>query len=333
MRRQLLKSLVYLPYLSFFSSCKRASLRTYQAAGEGDQNDGALGPVDISNGSSDPDVRAAKGLRSSKLRGLRVFLDVGHCPAGGDGGALGHRVTEYELNAVAAQACVAYLMQRGVRQQDIGKTDDPSCKSYWGSGSSGENLGARGQAAQGYHVFVSIHHNASGQKSRRVQGSEVYLYARNSRAADISLGLQVKKELLQAVWKENGFNPDEYNRKGGNTNLRGDPEGELKTANFGVLRGVDALSPKVAKILTESFFVDDKWFSDPKSALYGREEELAAAGGLGIARGIESWWVESQSQSSGFLGLIGFSEADEGQEVLESPLDEAGMYRASLQGH
>ena len=115
-------------------------------------------------------------------RGKGVLIDVGHGmkPKGYDSGAVhpggGMEIHEHGLNAMAAEAARAFLQAQGVpcvvNDDRLFNTD-------------------AGKNAQGFDVFVSMHHNSA---EKPAQGSEALHFAKSNNAS-MQLAKMISKEV------------------------------------------------------------------------------------------------------------------------------------------
>jgi N-acetylmuramoyl-L-alanine amidase len=178
------------------------------------------------------------------LTGLKVFLDAGHglhSGAGLDVGAVGHGMREWDLNVGQALAIKKALFDLGAAV---------TCGIY-AQGYTDKQLTLRekGARAEGFDIFVSLHHNAFNGSA---QGHEVLIHT-NGSDADAALAQTINTQLDKALPFAN----------------RG-----VKRQRLGVLAGVPGTVH--AACLTESFFIDGP----------GATKERSLQAAQAIARGI-----------------------------------------------
>lgn len=193
---------------------------------------------------------------SASLVGLKVALDVGHGAneGGWEPGAINDaaKVQEYSLNAQEGQGIATQLRAKGAQVSVFN----------YGKGQAGLSLRAKGARASGHHIFVSLHHNAAGNRS--AQGSEVWVHPSGS-THDKSLAQAIQSKMVQHVWQGN----KQYDRG-------------VKVKELGVLGGVP--QNVMACCLTEAFFVSG---SDVNAV---NALSRANATTQAIVEGIEQYW-------------------------------------------
>lgn len=114
-----------------------------------------------------------------------MLLDPGHGvkPDGSyDPGSIYHGVKESILNVDVVSSCKSYLDVSGI-QCDVVRGGLP--------------LYERGRASEGYDIFVSIHHNASGIDG--VQGVEVFHHTDKYDESDIVISKYIVDEISQML--------------------------------------------------------------------------------------------------------------------------------------
>ncbi len=305
MRRSFIRTLLLLPLMA----CKRAvspSTKVYSDSGYNCGDECGDSSWTSKGGKQEETAlkTAPSGTSSNKLKGFKVFLDVGHCPAFGDKGAVGvSGIWEYELNKIAVDACAERLRAQGAQ---VSINSSPGCKKHVASDGL-QDVYSTGKAARGSHAFVSMHHNAFGNGD--AQGTEVLVYAPNVTADDKLLATGVKRQLIQRIWKDENMMQTRYDRPEG-----GSP---WTPRRMGVLKGAN--DAKVPKILVEAYFLTN-------AVVKGKERRLSKNAGIAVAEGLAEFW-EKKTGGKGGLSLVGGSSqlmsgqfvAETGGEAMEIP--------------
>jgi N-acetylmuramoyl-L-alanine amidase len=186
----------------------------------------------------DPKIKSVTKIWKKK----GVLLERGHGPNpnGFEPGAVSQGITEYELNGIACEAARNYLVTKGIPVQI---TD------------SGSALHEIGKLAQGYDVFLSVHHNAFDGSA---QGVECLYHNRLGDPADKELAEMVASYLYQTL---------AYTNRG------------AKPQALGILSGAESTDVR-ASVLAECYFMDT-----PSTA--HRDNSMLAGKAIGYA--IEAW--------------------------------------------
>lgn len=189
----------------------------------------------------------AQRPRTALCRANGVLLERGHGPNpdGFEPGAVSGNVTEYELNGVAVEAARNYLQSVGIPVQ---VTD------------SGSALHEIGRLAQGYDVFVSVHHNAS--QGHTAQGCEALYHATMGDTEDRQLAAMVAGALSDALGFRN----------------RG-----AKASSLAILSGAEK-TDVASSVLAECYFLDNPSVKN--------HHELSRVAGQAIGKAIHEWLRE-----------------------------------------
>jgi N-acetylmuramoyl-L-alanine amidase len=181
------------------------------------------------------------------MKGKGVLLERGHGPRpqGFEPGAVWKGITEYELNGIAVEAARTYLVQFGI---PVDVTD------------SGLALHDIGKLAQGYDVFVSVHHNASVE--HKAQGCEALYHAALGDSEDKRLAAMLAANMALALKFQN----------------RG-----AKPANLAILSGAEKTDVGVC-VLAECYFLDGPRKEDRR--------KMSRAAGQAIGSTILTWLVK-----------------------------------------
>lgn len=154
------------------------------------------------------------------MKNKTVAIEIGHgpTPTGFDSGTMSfaNRISEYELNKVAALACQKRLAELNIPSSIIDEA---------------LSLGGLGKRAEGYACFVSIHHNSFNGKA---QGVETLIENSTSNYKDRELANEIQK----AVIFETKISTD-----------RG-----VKEQGLAVLEGADSVG--AVACLHECYFID-----------------------------------------------------------------------------
>lgn len=187
-----------------------------------------------------PPMKQTTSVKIWQKKGVLLERGHGPNPKGFEPGAVAHGVTEYELNGIAVEAARNYLTKQGIPCE---VTD------------SGSSLHEIGRLAQGYDVFVSVHHNAFNAKA---QGVECLYHNASGDPADKQLAELIAQNLFKSLG---------YSNRG------------AKPQALGVLSGAETTDTR-ASVLAECYFMD---------AVPTGQRDNSRLAGLAIGQAVEKW--------------------------------------------